>query len=147
VHSIGAGPWLAGLWWGDSQAGFLAVWLGQAIAAPTWDQPLPLDYYMYSDFTENPGNQCFLLSKTACQACMEKCQSPSPSRHSFYLPRAAYINGKPCVSSPADCGSVGLEAVLAAFGADTAGELWAAVEEKLRGGSVAATIFEELLSK
>jgi len=78
VHSLGAGPWLAGLWWGDSQLGVLAMWLGQAIAAPTWGQPLPLDYYIYSDFTENPGNQCFVLEAQECAACMQRCDNPPP---------------------------------------------------------------------
>merc|ERR1719471_1767857 len=44
VHSVGTGPWLAGLWWGDSQLGMLSVYIGQALAAPTWGG-LPVDYY------------------------------------------------------------------------------------------------------
>merc|ERR1719436_968014 len=36
IESIGTGPWLAGVWFGDSQLGFLASWIGQAIAAETW---------------------------------------------------------------------------------------------------------------
>jgi len=148
VSSIGAGPWLAGLWWGDSQTGFLAVWLGQAIAAPTWGKPLPLDYYMYSSFTENPGNQCFVHAKKACQACMAKCQSPSPTRRSFYLPQAAYMQpGKPCVTSYKDCGNVGLAQIVKHFGGDTAGELWATIEQKLKKSDLSQTIFEELMSK
>merc|ERR1712232_1276176 len=70
VESIGTGPWLAGVWFGDSQLGLLAAWLGQAIAAESWGGQLPLDYYIYSAFTENPGNQCFVESKGACTACI-----------------------------------------------------------------------------
>ena len=29
VRSLGSGPWLAGLWFGDSQVGFLASWIGR----------------------------------------------------------------------------------------------------------------------
>eukprot|EP00913_Durusdinium_trenchii_P021472 g20180.t1 len=52
VSSVGAGPWLAGLWWGDSQLGFLAVWLGQALAATTWGT-LPLDTFLSAGL-QNP---------------------------------------------------------------------------------------------
>merc|ERR1719157_484195 len=90
VQSIGAGPWLAGLWFGDSQVGILAMLLGQAIAAGTWGQTLNLDYYIYSDFTENPGNQCFVLSKDACVECMNRCHNHQPHRHSYWLPASAF---------------------------------------------------------
>merc|ERR1719210_1054130 len=96
VHSLGAGPWLAGLWWGDSQLGVLAMWMGQAAAAPTWGRPLALDYYIYSDFTENPGNQCFVHSMAACQACLQRCASSEPPKRAYWLPSAAYIHGRPC---------------------------------------------------
>ena len=81
VSSFGSGPWGAGLWWGDSQLSLLAAWIGQAIAARSWARAAahldgivdakalaaaeanlrsyyttpPLDYYIYSTFTENPG--------------------------------------------------------------------------------------------
>jgi hypothetical protein len=109
--------WLVGLWWGDSQAGLLAIWLGHAIAQMSWADggekhessggaagsstasdgaagdgvlaegaaggsavPLPLDYYLYSTFTENPANQCFLLPRDRCVACMERCkENPLPA--------------------------------------------------------------------
>lgn len=71
VKSLGTGPFLSGLWFGDSQLGFLMIWIGHAIAAGTWADgsragaPLPLQYYVYADFTENPGNQCFVHAKDA----------------------------------------------------------------------------------
>ena len=32
--------------------------------------PLALDYYIYADFTENPGNQCYVIPGEACRACL-----------------------------------------------------------------------------
>merc|ERR1712241_1605995 len=93
VTSVGAGPWLAGLWFGDSQLGFLASWLGHAIAVGSWGGPgsLPLDYYMYSTFTENPGNQCLVHSKDRCQACAARClQQAEGQQHAFWLPGEAF---------------------------------------------------------
>eukprot|EP00966_Prymnesium_polylepis_P152953 3533535-Prymnesium_polylepis.1 len=79
VTSVGSGPWMAGLWFGDSQLGFLAAWIGHALAQATWrDSPaasgaastdaaaLPLDYYLYSMFTVDPANQCFVLPEAEC---------------------------------------------------------------------------------
>jgi len=104
-----------------------------------------VDYYIYSDFTENPGNQCFVHSKESCKACLAKCKNPPPPASAYYLPQAAYIHGGPCVDSPADCGEKGLEHVLAAYGAGTALALWEHVELKLKQGSVRRTVFDELL--
>ncbi|CAE8655699.1 unnamed protein product [Polarella glacialis] len=147
VKSIGAGPWMAGLWWGDGQLGLLAMWLGHSLAAPTWGQPLALDYYMYSDFTENPGNQCFVHSAASCQACMKRCTSPPPGEKAYYMPAAARMNGGPCVNSPQDCGTHGLEHVVSAFKKASAATLWDEIESKLAGGSVDKTVFDELLRK
>lgn len=47
VRSVGTGPWMAGLWWGDSQLGMIASWLGQGLAQKSWGAlGLGLDYYM-----------------------------------------------------------------------------------------------------
>jgi len=145
VTSIGAGPWLAGLWFGDSQVGILSMWLGQAIAAQTWGQPLNLDYYLYSDFTENPGNQCFVLSKDSCAACMHRCESPSPTRRSFWLPGSAYMDGKPCVTTTSECGAHGLEDLVAAYKDHTAAEFWDEMEARFADMTVERTVFDELL--
>merc|ERR1712151_617225 len=79
VSSVGVGPWLAGPWGGDSQLGFLASWLGHAIAAASWTSSSSvapsLDYYLYSAFTENPGNQCFVHSAANCRACLAHCSA------------------------------------------------------------------------
>jgi len=150
VSSIGAGPWLAGLWFGDSQLGVLSMWLGQAIAARTWgtgQQPLPLDYYIYSDFTENPGNQCFVLAKDACAKCMHRCESPSPTRKSYWMPETAYMDGKPCVTTASLCGTHGLEDIVATFKTRTAAELWNEMEAKLGDMSVDETVFDDLLQR
>jgi len=149
VHSIGAGPWLAGLWWGDSHLGFLAMWLGQAVVAPTWGEPLPslpLDYYIYSDFTENPGNQCFVLASEACAECMKRCDNPPPPPSAYWMPAAAYMNGKACVTSASDCGMHGLEDIVAAYKNGTAEELWNEIEEKLADRSTKLTVFDTLLA-
>mmetsp|Transcript_73140 Transcript_73140/g.131727 ORF Transcript_73140/g.131727 Transcript_73140/m.131727 type:complete len:606 (+) Transcript_73140:46-1863(+) len=146
VSSIGAGPWLAGLWWGDGQLGLLAMWLGQAIAASTWGSQLSLDYYMYSSFTENPGNQCFVLSKEACQECLRKCNSPAQPHSANWMPSAALMSGRPCVNTPQDCGKKGLADVIAAFKKDSAAALWDDIERKLASGSVKETVFDELLA-
>jgi len=148
VQSIGAGPWLAGLWWGDSQVGILAMLLGHAIAAPSWGQPLKLDYYIYSDFTENPGNQCYVLSKQACVECLQRCEGDQPNRHSYWMPGSAFFDGKPCVSSDASyCGSNGLQDIVAAYRDYAAAALWDEMEEKLADQSVEHTVFDELLVK
>ena len=36
------------------------------------------DYYLYADFTENPGNMCYILPGAACEKCLEICQNPDP---------------------------------------------------------------------
>lgn len=68
VHRIGTGPWGAGDWHGDGQQYFLAVWLATALLGP--DGPT-LDYYVYSRFCENPGNQCFVLDHGSCIPCIK----------------------------------------------------------------------------
>jgi len=65
VRRIGTGPWGAGVWWGDSQQYFLAVWLATSLLSST-----TLEYYMYTNFCENPGNQCFVLGGDGCQQCV-----------------------------------------------------------------------------
>jgi len=65
VHRIGTGPWGAGVWYGDSQQYFLAVWLATSLL----DGPT-LDYYLYDHFCENPSNQCFLLGGQDCTNCI-----------------------------------------------------------------------------
>ena len=60
----GTGPWGAGAWLGDSQYYFLVVWLATALTGTG------LDYYHYSHFCENPGNQCFVLGGSQCAACI-----------------------------------------------------------------------------
>lgn len=146
VSSLGVGPWLSGLWWGDSQVGMLALWIGQANAAPTWGKPLALDYYIYSDFTENPGNQCFVYSKSICEACLRRCEDPPPPRSAFYLPQAAYLDGRVCVHTPEDCGQKGYESVVATYSTSTAGKLWSTIETKLAGSKATRTVFDELLA-
>ncbi|CAK0867319.1 unnamed protein product [Prorocentrum cordatum] len=65
VKRIGTGPWGAGVWGGDSQQYFLAVWLATSLLSSG-----TLDYYMYSNFCENPGNQCFVLGGDECKQCV-----------------------------------------------------------------------------
>merc|ERR1712039_616662 len=130
IESIGTGPWLAGLWFGDSQLGIIASWLGQAIAAETWGGQLPLDYYLYSSFTENPGNQCFVESKGACQDCIARCNAAPLPKTSLWLPKDAYMveddskkHPNPCVPDASDCGEKGLEHVFAKYASKSASVL------------------------
>jgi len=69
VRSIGTGPWGAGVWWGDSQMYFLKVWLATSLVGN-----VSLDYYSYSHFVENPGNQCFVRGGDACRKCLQEGQ-------------------------------------------------------------------------
>lgn len=166
VKSLGTGPWLSGLWWGDSQLGLLAMWIGHAIAARTWpaagsgDAPLPLDYYLYSSFTENPGNQCYVLRGGDCRACLRACRSPPPPEWSFWMPGFA-AEGAPanaswdppapqdaCVTETASCPSHGLQDVVAAYAGSTAEQLWSDVEAALgrSSGNASEAVFDLLLS-
>lgn len=75
---MGSGPWYSGLWWGDSQLGIAAMWIAHAAAAHSWGGhgALPLDYYMYSAFTENPSNQCFVHANSAARRAWHSAISP-----------------------------------------------------------------------
>lgn len=153
VQSVGTGPWLAGLWFGDSQLGLLASWLGQAIAAPTWGGNFPLDYYIYSAFTENPGNQCFVHSAQNCAACLQACVQNPITKISYWLPDAAYMDrsGNPCVLGGAQyCGQKGIEDLVASYASKTAQELWNDLEAALaRSGAqtpAASTVFDLMLN-
>mmetsp|Transcript_41938 Transcript_41938/g.97676 ORF Transcript_41938/g.97676 Transcript_41938/m.97676 type:complete len:597 (-) Transcript_41938:19-1809(-) len=144
-RSVGAGPWLAGLWWGDSQLGFLAAWLGQVLAAQTWSQPLPLDYYLYADFTENPGNMCYILPGDACQNCLDICQNPDPPESAYWMPEKAYFNKRPCVPDKSICGSKGFDDVVAAYLGRNVLDVWNEIESKVAAGSLDENVFDILL--
>jgi len=172
VKSLGTGPFLSGLWFGDSQLGFLTVWVGHAAAASTWaaprthgdvDQegepaadarspPLPVQYYVYADFTENPGNQCFVHSKAACEKCLQTCAANPLPRSSFWLPDWAFMgpgNNMSCVvDSEKYCGKKGFQDVVAAYSQKTAIRLWEDVEKILRAGpQTESQIFDLLLAE
>mmetsp|Transcript_45506 Transcript_45506/g.114608 ORF Transcript_45506/g.114608 Transcript_45506/m.114608 type:complete len:636 (+) Transcript_45506:74-1981(+) len=136
VSSVGTGPFLAGLWWGDSQLGFLTVWIAQAIAARSWgNKGLPVQYYMYADFTENPGNQCFVHSQESCKACLARCEADPLPSYSYWMPDYAFMGpgvNKSCVvDSEVFCGQRGLEDVVAAYKHANASLLWEQVESAL----------------
>jgi len=162
VRSLGTGPWGSGLWWGDSQVFLLVMWIAHAASAATWGQEFPLGYYLYSAFTENPGNQCFVHGGEQCKACLAACGTPPPS--AYWLPGFAYSHvdasytdwgpppmppAKACVDTATSCGAKGLADVIAAYKDETAGALWEDVEAVLRGGASAAhvgmPVFDELL--
>lgn len=150
AKSVGAGPWLAGLWWGDSQLGFLAAWLGQAIAASTWNlSAFPLEYYIYSTFTENPANQCFVHSRDNCLACMQHCVSDPLPGTAYWLPDWALMRSgsDSCAGFPEDCGDQGIEHVIQAYSSKTAGELWQDVETTLlnSNGDTSKSVFDSLM--
>jgi len=152
VKSLGSGPWLAGLWWGDSQLGVLATWLGHALAAPSWGegpQPFPLDYYIYSTFTENPGNMCFLHSQASCAACQQRCLTHPLPGSAYWMPDDAFFGGSgSCAyAGSGDCGRAGLAEVYAAYAGRSAEELWRDVEAALKRNNFRtdSTIFDLLL--
>jgi len=151
VGSIGVGPWLAGLWWGDSQLGLLAVWLGHALAARTWHGGLPVDYYMYSSFTENPGNQCFVHSAANCRACLQHCHSKPLPQTSYWLPKGVSPSPQdPCVDADPNhyCGAKGIEDVVQAYAHKTVSELWGDIETTLGRNpqDVSRSVFDMLLA-
>lgn len=168
VRSVGSGPWGAGLWWGDSHAFLLASWIGQAIAASDWSGnsargdvgsgslvTTPLDYYLYSTFTENPGNQCYMLGRAACEQCAAYCaRRPLPAT-AYWLPDWGFFGGGRAGSASACagygsaaqyCGERGVGEVLAAWRGRTALELWDALEARMRaaGDNTSETIFDLL---
>lgn len=157
VTSIGTGPWGAGLWWGDSQVSLLASWVGHAAAAASWGNALPLDYYLYSTFTENPGNQCLVHSSANCQACLTRCDVAANmpgAQTAFWLPGNAFTQPgsppSPCAAAATGtaCGQAGLEDVVAAYGNRNAGVLWADAEAAMRksGSDTSTAAFDLLLS-
>jgi len=159
VSSVGAGPWLAGLWWGDSQIGFLASWLGHAAAAASWagagggrGVAPPLDYYLYSAFTENPGNQCFVHSTANCRACMARCSATTRAAPTgtVWLPGTAFMgpdgDTNPCPTI-GTCGERGLEDVVAMYASRSVSDLWKDVEATLEAhiGDVRKSVFDIVL--
>jgi len=155
VTSVGVGPWGAGLWWGDSQVSFMAMWIGHALAASTWGHSLPLDYYVYSTFTENPGNQCLMHSKDQCAACLAQCVEKSvDQRHAFWLPGEAFMQlgepYNPCATTDASCGQHGFQELVRAYERQTAGGLWGDIEASLHADAdvpVENSAFDLLLAQ
>eukprot|EP00411_Alexandrium_monilatum_P051838 CAMPEP_0175431684 /NCGR_PEP_ID=MMETSP0095-20121207/52499_1 /TAXON_ID=311494 /ORGANISM="Alexandrium monilatum, Strain CCMP3105" /LENGTH=630 /DNA_ID=CAMNT_0016731169 /DNA_START=55 /DNA_END=1947 /DNA_ORIENTATION=- len=161
VQSLGTGPWLAGLWWGDSQLGLLSVWLGHALAAPSWVRKqdggngapaLRLDYYLYSAFTENPGNQCLVHSGASCKACLDHCKEKPLPKSAYWLPAWAFFGDEEelsssCIPTETPCGKLGLQDVIAAYAGSSVERLWSDVEKALESsvGSTASSVFDLLL--
>jgi len=163
VQAIGSGPWGSGVWWGNSQIFALVAWIGQALAQSSWGRDMPLDYYIYSSFTENPSNQCLVHSKAACSACLAACDNsgyagsgnnqryccmePEP-----WIPSAGLFDGKACLPSelaPTLCGVHGFGEVYDAFRESTVGELWDKVKtaaDALHDNPEEATLFDKMLA-
>ena len=59
---------------GFSQAWHQVWGLERVEKQGSW-KDMPLDYYIYSSFTENPSNQCLVHSKAACSACLAACDN------------------------------------------------------------------------
>jgi len=118
VQRIGTGPWGAGVWFGDSQQYFLAVWLATTLLGGA-----ALDYYVYDHFCENPANQCFLLGAAACSACIAK-----SGTHNINARR---------------CGNTDLEGVVERFRGKTAKELYLAL---MHVGPPPAQVFDLVAS-
>lgn len=135
VASLGSGPWMSGHRFGDSQLDVLAIWLGQTLASRSWKASVFLDFYMYSAFTENPGNQFYLHSSKRCGACLWTCKHKWFPPGSFYLPKKGFMSGdqsKPCVMwSEFACSQHGLETMFWNFGFKPADRLWTMLEKVL----------------
>jgi len=151
VRSVGTGPWTSGLRFGDSQVDVLAIWLGQALASKSWgDGALLLDYYLYSSFVENPGNQCFLHSSQRCGDCLWTCNQRKIPKGSFYLPERAFMtndDSKPCVGqSEFACSFNGIENVMWNFGLKSTAQLWRTVDLALKSheGDVSRSVFDRV---
>lgn len=151
VTSLGTGPWVAGLAWGDSQLGLLAIWMGQALAAQSWggSGALPVDYYLYSAYTENPGSQCLLHSESACHTCLGHCKAnPLPAK-AYWLPGEAFMTyGNPCVADGWHvCPQKGFEDINWNYGLGHVGPLWHTIEQELswHSGKVDRSIFDFLM--
>jgi len=155
VKYIGAGPWAAGLAYGDSQLGLLAMWIGHALAATSWGGSgrVPLDYYLYSSYVENQGNQCLLHSWSACASCLKTCIDDKPPAGTWWAPSQAYMSydkGNPCViGGDGACPKNGLETIMWNFGLKHTGPLWRAVEEVLSksDGDVSKSVFDLLMER
>jgi len=117
VRRVGTGPWGAGVWWGDSQQYFLAVWLATTLLAGR-----SLDYYVYDHFCENPGNQCFVLGAEGCAACVAQAAQPG-------------------LLQASRCGSQSLKDMVSTFAGRTAAELHTALSQV---GSPPSQVFDLL---
>eukprot|EP00929_Paragymnodinium_shiwhaense_P021118 TRINITY_DN13856_c0_g1_i1.p1 TRINITY_DN13856_c0_g1~~TRINITY_DN13856_c0_g1_i1.p1 ORF type:complete len:732 (-),score=126.08 TRINITY_DN13856_c0_g1_i1:310-2505(-) len=161
VVSIGSGPWGSGVWWGSSQVFFLVAWMGQALAADTWEKDLPFDYYIYSSFTENPSNQCLIHNHRECADCLRACDSegkayPGPDNRyccmepELWVPSPGLFDDKACIPTHyADkvCGQKGMADIYDRFKDMTVAELWSIVKPKLAAIKVdQATVFDSVLS-
>eukprot|EP00928_Gymnodinium_smaydae_P037306 TRINITY_DN25920_c0_g1_i1.p1 TRINITY_DN25920_c0_g1~~TRINITY_DN25920_c0_g1_i1.p1 ORF type:complete len:659 (-),score=58.82 TRINITY_DN25920_c0_g1_i1:16-1992(-) len=161
VVAAGTGPWGSGVWWGSSQVFFLALWIGQALAAKTWPRPVHLDYYLYSSFTENPSNQCLVHSKNECITCLNACDnegSPYPGDNNRYCcmepeswrHSSGLFHGKACIPTTDSwaCGNRGLGDVYAKYANATVATLWRDLEPTLRSlDPFRATLFDYLLDR
>jgi len=86
VKRIGTGPWGAGVWYGDSQQYFLTVWLATSLLGG-----MSLDYYIYNQFCENQGNQCYVLGDDGCSDCVVSGRLPGlPMKESSCGPTSVY---------------------------------------------------------
>lgn len=94
VRRIGTGPWGAGVWYGDSQQYFLTTWLATSLLG---QNDVTMDYYVYSNFCENPGNQCFVLGGEMCKSCLSR------------------SGGNPYFVSKERCGEMGVQDIISRF--------------------------------
>eukprot|EP00930_Biecheleria_cincta_P043040 TRINITY_DN29598_c0_g1_i1.p1 TRINITY_DN29598_c0_g1~~TRINITY_DN29598_c0_g1_i1.p1 ORF type:complete len:661 (+),score=104.59 TRINITY_DN29598_c0_g1_i1:178-2160(+) len=161
VVSIGTGPWGSGVWWGNSQLFFIVMWMGHALAAQTWGKNLPLDYYIYSSFTENPSNQCLVHSREDCESCLRACDNagnPFPGPDQRYccmepgkpwIPSPGLFAGKACIPpsyAGSVCGANGLAQFVERYRGVTVAELWLEVERSIHDMDLAtSTIFDKML--
>lgn len=150
VKSVGVGPWGAGLSLGDSTLGFLAMWIGHAAAAGTWEEKIPdLEYYIYSSFVENPSNQCLVHSNRNCQKCISKCNQKHSTK-TYWLPHKAFLLGdnNPCLTGEwHECSMHGIEHVHWNWRDASAGHLWQDVVYMIWKNRMKSdrSIFDELM--
>ncbi|CAJ1349198.1 unnamed protein product [Effrenium voratum] len=126
-------------------------------------KPPPLDFYIYSSFTENPSNQCLIHAYDDCVQCLNACEDAyaGPGRNQRYccmepepwIPSAGLFppaaDGKACIPSGMAakiCGTKGYGDVYEHFKDKTVGELWAAVKTAATSlDPKAKTLFDAML--
>merc|ERR1719507_807651 len=74
---------------------------------------MKLDYYVYSKFCENPGNQCYVLGQAGCHHCLRN------------------SSGNPYMVPEARCGMQGVQDMVWRYKGAVAAELYDQLTHKI----------------